>query len=172
MWELLRRFPFSEIIIHPRLRTDFYRGSVRREAFAYAYESIRRQAAGETAAAAPPGLCYNGDIYTPADYKTMRARCPETPAVMLGRGLITNPGLTGELRGRPPMTKAALAGFLQELEDGYCAAMTGEKNILCRLLEMWSYLSVSFEDTERLRRRLRKASGLAEYRQIVKERLQ
>ena len=45
LWELLRRFPFSEIIIHPRLRTDFYRGSVRREAFAYAYESIRRQAA-------------------------------------------------------------------------------------------------------------------------------
>ena len=166
VWALLNRYPFSEIIIHPRLRTDFYRGSVRQEAFAYAYESVQEK---ETAGVLSLYPCYNGDIYTVADYETMRARFPQTPAIMLGRGLITNPGLAGELRGQPPMTRDALAGFLQELEEGYCAVMSGERNILCRLLEMWSYLSASFDGAEKLRRRLRKASGLTQYEQIVKE---
>ena len=34
--EIFNRYPISLLIIHPRLRTDYYKGDVRQEAFAYA----------------------------------------------------------------------------------------------------------------------------------------
>ena len=34
--DLFQRYPICELIIHPRLRRDFYRGQPRREAFTYA----------------------------------------------------------------------------------------------------------------------------------------
>ncbi len=187
LWELLSRYPFSERIIHPRLRSDFYRGPVRIESFAHAYRSAQTQIAAAAgipasppyAPASPPapsGIarpsacpCYNGDIFTHADFQAITTRFPALPAVMLGRGLITNPGLARELRGQPPMKAAQLRGFLEELEAGYRAVMSGDKNVLYRLMEVWSYLSNSFDEPEKIRRRIRKAANLAEYEQIIKE---
>lgn len=172
LWALLKRYPFSERIIHPRLRSDFYRGSVRLESFACAYDEVDRICVGQAAAGTNASLsypCYNGDIFTLADFQAIQARFPAVPAVMLGRGLITNPGLIGELWGQPPMKPEALHGFLDELEAGYCAVMSGEKNVLYRLMEVWSYLSNSFDEPERIRRRIRKAGSLAEYERVIKE---
>lgn len=73
---------------------------------------------------------------------------------MVGHGRITNPGLIGELRGQLPMEGAQLRGFLEELEVGYRAVMSGDKNVLYHLMEVWSYLSNSFDEPEKIRRRI------------------
>ena len=43
-------------------------------------------------------LCYNGNLFSAADYKRITERFPDTCCFMYGRGLITNPGLVTEIR--------------------------------------------------------------------------
>lgn len=154
---VLDRYPFTELIIHPRLRTDFYRGEAKREAFLYARDHTDKL------------LCYNGDIRTIEDYERLRNELTEPVCVMLGRGLIANPGLAGELTGCGPMTREQLEGFLDELLAGYAGVMKEERNILCRLLEMWSYLGTCFEGSQKTLKKMRKAGSLREYESLVKE---
>ena len=94
--EIYRKFPISELIIHPRLRSDFYAGEVRLDAYRRATEVLGKKIK----------LCYNGDI-TDCDtyYKKMIGIGNETltsnekcAAVMLGRGVIMNPELPGNLK--------------------------------------------------------------------------
>ncbi|MBQ1930672.1 MAG: tRNA-dihydrouridine synthase family protein, partial [Lachnospiraceae bacterium] len=125
--EILNKFPFTEMIVHPRLRTDFYREPVRPLAYGYAREHTQIP------------LCYNGDIYSVQDYERLNTCFPGTDTIMLGRGLIANPGLAGEIKGLPPVNRDQLAFFLEELERGYLATGMQELGVLYRLLEMWSY---------------------------------
>lgn len=171
--EILNRYPFTEWIVHPRLREDFYRGSVRMEPFAYAAEQWgqwHRSSESVSGTAYPDRiLCYNGDINTPADWEAVCMRFPRIDRFMLGRGLIANPGLPGELRGEPPMTGEMLAAFLDEVLQGYRTVMAGDKNILFRLLEMWSYLGQSIPGSEKLLKKMRKAGSISEYEYLTKE---
>jgi len=156
--ELLTRYPMTELIIHPRLRKDLYKGPVRPHLYEMAVERI-----GERNIP----LCYNGDIYTIEDYRTIHNRFSGTGRIMLGRGLIGNPGLAGELRGEQPMTRGQLEGFLDELFWGYRSIIPEDKNILFRLLEVWTYLSSSFSEGDKLLKKIRKSKSLAEYRSVV-----
>ena len=120
--EILNKFPFTEMIVHPRLRTDFYREPVRPQAYGYAMEHTQIP------------LCYNGDIYSVQDYERLNTCFPGTDTIMLGRGLIANPGLAGEIKGLPPVNRDQLAFFLEELERGYLATGMQELGVLYRLL--------------------------------------
>ncbi|MCI8402643.1 MAG: tRNA-dihydrouridine synthase family protein [Lachnospiraceae bacterium] len=160
IWQLLGRYPFTEWIIHPRLREEYYRGEAHREAFSYAYEAAIAEAKASR-------LCYNGDIRTLSDYESLLRRFPGLTCVMPGRGLIADPGLAGELRGLAPMTGEQLAPFLDEVLQGYRKAMSGDRNVLYRMMELWSYLSRYFEDGEKIQKKIRKAHSIPEYEQVV-----
>lgn len=181
--ELLTRYPMTELIIHPRLRKDLYKGPVRPHLYEMAerrmaapteeqsaeFEDLRdkeEMAYGEARQKISP-LCYNGDVYTVEDYQTVCNRFPNTDRVMLGRGLIANPGLAGELKGEAPMTRGQLEGFLDELFGGYRGIIPEDKNILYRLLEVWTYLARSFPEGDKLLKKIRKSKSLAEYRSVV-----
>ena len=90
---------------------------------------------------------------------------------MLGRGLIANPGLPGELRGEGPMKREQLAAFMDEIYTEYRKIVPDEKNTLFRLLEIWTYLSRSFPEGERVLKRIRKSKSLREYESAVREAL-
>ena len=66
---LLNDYPITLLIIHPRVRTEFYKGRVHRDAFAWAQANTGLP------------LCYNGDLLTPADVSA----APNVP-LMFGRG--------------------------------------------------------------------------------------
>ena len=124
-WEHLlsiyEKFPMEELIIHPRVQKDFYNNTPDMEAFLYAVENSRHT------------LCYNGDICSVEDYRTWRQQMEEKGNVllcresgqqtdpedtgslvshlMLGRGVLKNPGLIGELTGHAPITKDQFHAF-------------------------------------------------------------
>ena len=83
--DVFARYPIHELIIHPRTRGEFYKGTPHREAFAKAHAALDRP------------LCYNGDLFCEADCRELMRQFPNTRALMLGRGLIGNPnrGLSG-----------------------------------------------------------------------------
>ncbi len=78
--EIFNGYPLEELIIHPRVREDFYSGTPRLDAFSVAYE-VRK---------AP--ICYNGDIFTVEDLETIEREFPQITAVMIGRGVLRHPG--------------------------------------------------------------------------------
>lgn len=90
-WERLLaiygKYPVSELIVHPRVQKEFYRGAVHRDAFELALARRRE----------PP--VYNGDLFTVAEVEDFCRQYPRVRAVMLGRGLVADPALGRRLRG-------------------------------------------------------------------------
>ena len=91
---------------------------------------------------------------------------------MLGRGILMNPGLIDEINGKEGVNAKELRAFHDEVMEGYLAVMSGERNTLFRMKELWSYLGERFPDGEKALKRLRKATGIPEYQAAVSEVLQ
>ncbi len=151
--EIFNRYPICRLIIHPRIRKEFYKGKPHLEVFAQAVRESGNP------------LCYNGDLFTERDFADFREAFPKVDAVMLGRGLLMDPFLLERLQERDHETakKEVLSRFLKELQEGYEETMSGDRNVLFKLKELWSYLILLFEDGEKYGKKIRKAQSLTEY---------
>lgn len=154
--EIYNQYPLSELIIHPRVREDLYGNHPNMEVFRMAVEKSR----------AP--LCYNGDLFTVRDYHSFTDAFPEIQRVMLGRGLLANPGLLGEILIGKTADKGTLQSFHDRIYEDYQRIMSGDTNTLFRMKELWNYMQFSFEGSEKYVKRIRKARNGSEYRSAVK----
>ena len=150
--EVFNRYPIRELTVHPRVRRQFYDGEVDGEMFAYAMKHSKIP------------LCYNGNLFTLSQISALQAQYPQLPAVMLGRGLIADPGM---LSGGTDI--ALLERFMNELLETYEADFGGSRNAMFRLKEHWSYLHTRFAGSDRLWKRLRKTTDVSEFRSITRE---
>ena len=105
--EILGEYPFGHITIHVRTAKEQYIGGIHPEAFETA---VRRGLARAV---------YNGDLRTPEDVARLLQRCPETEAVMIGRGLLADPALARRLRGGPEAGKEELDAWYMALYEGW-----------------------------------------------------
>lgn len=149
--QIFNRYPISELIIHARVAKDFYKGQPRREAFAAALAASRNP------------ICYNGDLYTVDDCAQICATCPAIQALMLGRGLITDPALAQRARGGAPADISTLRKFHDELYEKYCAQFGSRHTAMQRMKEFWSYHLALFPNSEKAGKRLRKATNPRDY---------
>lgn len=154
--EVYNRYPFSEIIIHPRLQKDYYQNHPNLDVF------------GEALKQSAHPVCYNGDIFTKEDYDTFCGRFPTVERVMLGRGVVTNPGLVREIRTGQTITTTELEEYHDRLYAGYREAMGSEKDALFKMKEVWSYLGKMFPELERELKKVRKANRPEEYQEAVR----
>lgn len=150
--EIYNRYPIRELIIHPRLRSQFYSGKVDMDAFSCAVEN-----------SANP-LCYNGDIRSLDDVRMFQARYPQVPSIMIGRGLLADPGM---LSGGTNIDK--LEAFMDALLESYLQEFGGSRNAMFRLKEHWSYLFPRYPGCEKLWKQLRKTTDLSQYQTITRE---
>lgn len=152
---LFSRYPVCELIVHPRTRAEFYKGTPHREVFAASL--------GQTALA----LVYNGDLFTAADCRALACACPGTRALMLGRGLIANPALARELSGGGALTLCELRAFHDRLLEAYLSAYP-VSIALGRMREIMKHVACCFEDAQKPRKALRKATRLAAYEEAAR----
>ena len=150
--DVLNRYPIRELTIHPRVRKEFYTGSVHMDLFDYAVENSKNP------------LCYNGDILTLSQVEALQKTYPQLEAVMIGRGLIADPGM---LSGGTDVK--ALEAFMNELMAVYEVEFGGSRNAIFRLKENWGFLHDRFEGSEKLWKRLRKTTDAAEFKSISAE---
>jgi len=150
--EVLNRYPIKELTVHPRVRKQFYDGSVDMEMFDYAVKNSKNP------------LCYNGDILMLTQAEELQKNYPQVQSVMIGRGLIADPGM---LSGGTD--KAALEGFMGELMAVYEVEFGGSRNAIFRLKENWGFLHDRFEGCDKLWKRLRKTTDAAEFKSITAE---
>lgn len=153
--ELFRPYPVKEWVLHARIREDYYKFEPRLDAFAIAAEQ------------SPFPLCYNGDIFSVSDFQLAQQRFPQISAVMLGRGLLANPALVREIRGGKPCTKEEFLSFHHRICHGYEEIMSGDRNVLFKMKELWAYWENLFEKEEKSLKKIRKANSLAEYHTAV-----
>lgn len=150
--EIFNRYPIRELIVHPRVRSQFYKGAVDREMFAWAREHSQNP------------LCFNGDLRSLSQVEALSRQFPELEAVMIGRGFLMDPGMCSG-----GTDTARLESFMGELLDAYTAAFSSERNAMFRLKENWSYLRFRFAGSDKLWKRLRKTTDIREFRAITGE---
>lgn len=151
--EIYNKYPIAELIIHPRVRKDFYKHPARVEAFAEALSRSKNP------------VSYNGDLMTMADCKAMAARFPQVQALMVGRGLVANPAMLAPEK----QTREGLRDFHAALYEGYREMFGNDRNAMMRMKEVWFYHIHLFDDHEKLAKRLRRTTDAAEYRAVVHE---
>jgi len=150
--EVLNQYPIKELTIHPRVRKQFYNGTVDMEMFDYAVKNSVNP------------LCYNGDILSLEQAQQLQEKYPEIQSVMIGRGLIADPGMLSD-----GTDKAALEGFMNELMAVYEVEFGGSRNAIFRLKENWGFLHDRFQGCDKLWKRLRKTTDAAEFKAISAE---
>ena len=167
LMEIYRKFPLSELIIHPRIQKDFYRGEPNQDLFGELIRASKDQEGGMPSSGHPENtfpVCYNGNLLTEKDYLFFAEKFPEVDAVMLGRGVIANPGLIRQIRSGLKTDKKTLRAFHDEVLEEYRFLFGEDKNALFRMKEMWIYMIHLFTNHEKYAKKIRKAQSLAEYR--------
>lgn len=168
---IFNRYRMKELIIHPRLQKEMYRGTPNMEIFTWALSESTNP------------VCYNGDITTIVEYGKIKEKYQSLDRVMIGRGFLSNPFLAEEIRKTEEIYKTGeiceieeiqkaerkerLRCFHRDLYDAYRQEMSGEKNVLFKMKELWLYLHILFTDGEKYFRKIKKAQRLSEYDVLV-----
>ncbi len=155
--DIFNKYPVSELIVHPRLRTDFYKNTPNLDVYHYAEEYSKHD------------LCYNGDIFTYKLYDEFREKFPNCTKVMLGRGVIMNPNLSLYVKGEPLKGIDVFKAYHDEVYQLYKDRMPGEKPTLFKMKELWWYMIHSFNDSEKYGKRIKKCNKLSEYESVTNE---
>ena len=168
--EIFNRYPLEELIVHPRIQTDFYKNKPNLLMFEEAVKTSKHP------------LCYNGDIVTVSDYLEIKAKFPSVESMMIGRGLLYNPALIREILGAIEMQgsgilKNGIPGSGMQIETlrsmhdqiyvGYQQILFGEKNVLFKMKEIWFYWIKLFENADKYAKKIKKAERLKDYEAVV-----
>ncbi|MDD3403242.1 MAG: tRNA-dihydrouridine synthase family protein [Hespellia sp.] len=155
-------FPLHELIIHPRVQTDYYRNTPDLDSFAFIQKESHIP------------LVYNGDLNTVSDVAALSKRFPDEHTLMLGRGLIRNPALSRELSSHEinytepaamqnTLTKKEFLTFHDTIFHGYQELLSGEIPVLHKMKELWSYWIFNFKDAKKPYKALNKSQHFKEY---------
>lgn len=154
---IFNKFPLSELIIHPRIGKQLYKGEADVERFRSLIPYIN----------AP--LVYNGDIVSVGSFEKIREAVQPVNQFMLGRGLLANPFLAEEIQGGAyaPERAERLHNYVIDLYEDRLRHAGGSPKVLGRMKELWSYLMYSFEEPQNVWRKIKKINALKEYEEAV-----
>ena len=138
LMQIYNQYPIEELTIHPRIQTDFYQNNPNLEMFEYAYQTSK------------VSLCYNGDLKSKTDIRLFAKKFADIEAVMLGRGILSNPGLLTSVN------KETLLQFHNDILEEYITISCGERNVLFKMKELWSYLISLFNDSDKIYKKIKK----------------
>lgn len=168
--EIYNKYPLKELIIHPRILKEYYKGKPHWDIFSYAVKNSKNP------------LCYNGDIFTIDDYQCFEEEIlkwddkSNIPAMMLGRGVLQNPALIEQLvqyersgENNPYFDKDRFKVFHDRLRNDYMTQMSGDMNVLYKMKELWFYMIMLFPEQEKVLKKIKKARKLAEYDEAIHE---
>lgn len=149
--ELFSCYPISELIIHPRLQAQQYKGTPYLPAWEAALKEYSRP------------LCYNGDLFTAKKIGGFLDAYPETENIMLGRGLVANPAIIGEVRNGVKAEKAEIKEFHDELFCESKERIGQDKPLIMHMKELWFYLGTGFAEAEKDLKAIKKSQSAADY---------
>ncbi|WP_319550306.1 tRNA-dihydrouridine synthase family protein [Desulfogranum marinum] len=154
----LNKYPLAEIIIHPRLGTQLYKGKASPEHF-----SSRMDHTGHT-------LVYNGDIVSLESFTELQEKLPGIDRWMIGRGLVADPLLPEKIKGikiPEEQKQKRLTLFHDELYAAMKENLSGPGHLLGRMKQVWPYFIDSFPEKKKQLKKIIKASTETKYLEAV-----
>jgi tRNA-dihydrouridine synthase len=155
---IFNNFPLEEVIIHPRLGKQMYKGEV------YVDEFVRY------APLLKHPVCYNGDITSIADIENIKSMSPDINKFMIGRGILQQPFLLAEIRGQE-LTHDQRVRMIRDFHLSvieYCKEKySGDLHLLRRFVELWAYHYEAFEDGRKIFKNIKKCNTLAKYEGVI-----
>ena len=148
--DIYNEFTLSELILHPRLQCQYYKGTPDLDAFQYVYENSKNS------------LIYNGDLNTESDINSLMERFPKLHALMIGRGLLRNPALN-----TVQLDSNTFLQYHNLIFEGYQELLSGETPVLHKMKELWAYWIELFDDYKKPLKALKKSQHLNEYQHQV-----
>ena len=161
LMQVYNRYPIHELTVHPRFQKEFYKGTPHFDVFTDILKESRNP------------VVYNGDLFTVEKVKEFREKFPTVGTVMIGRGLIRNPALAEMILQEATELEADILPRIREFHDAlfehYRETMSGDRNLLFRMKDLWSYMLAEVPDSEKLAKKIRKSQHVPEYLAAVEE---
>lgn len=155
--QIYQKYPLEELIIHPRLQQEFYKGTPHTDAYLKAERCLSFP------------LCYNGDIVSAASFRQLCDTLPNVTTVMIGRGILMRPELLQLLKGTTDtLAPDTLQCFHEELLQNYSKIMSGDTPTLYKMKDLWTFLGQSFLHCEKHLKKIKKATSIADYQIAVR----
>ena len=105
--------------------------------------------------------------FTVEDYKMITEKFPQVDRVMLGRGILRNPGIITQIKNGKNIDKEKLKSFHDRLYNDYKRVLSGDKHVLFKMKELWFYMGNMFQDSDKYIKKIRKSQDLVDYNIIV-----
>lgn len=150
---IFNHYKMKELIIHPRVQQDYYKNKIHMECFLAAFPKSKNL------------VCYNGDINTVANYDELINRCEQLRIIMLGRGVVGNPGLIEEIQTGKPLDLHTFWGFHDELLEAYEETLAN--NALYKMKELWIYMGNLFPNGDKSLKKIKKAQKMVDYKKAI-----
>lgn len=200
-WERLlqiyNQYPLKELIVHPRVQKEFYRGAVHRDIF----REIMKESKNP--------VVYNGDLFDLQAVERFHADFPQMDTIMIGRGLLQDPALAEIIEAVFPgesfeEKKSAEKGQISEevridapegrntqntqtgnisdmcpdgrfqefhnaLLNQYREVIGDDRNVLFKMKDLWNFMLQGRPDGAALAKEIRKAQRMPEYKAAVRQ---
>jgi tRNA-dihydrouridine synthase B len=158
---VLERYHLANIIIHPRIGKQLYKGEVDLKTF--------EECLGQTS----HKIFYNGDITSVRSFREMKERFPTINNWMIGRGLLADPFLPAMIKADNPVYPEnryeVLNSFHDALFSSYEEALSGQKHLLMKMYPFWEFFIQSFPLSPKSLKKIKKAQSLSVYKEVVKQ---
>jgi tRNA-dihydrouridine synthase len=155
VFEVLNRYPLSEVILHSRTADQMYDGSI----------DIERASIAHKLCTHP--FVFNGDINTPEKFCELRKKLPGVSRWMIGRGAFASPFLPAVLKGAQlpsnEKRRLQLRDFHNLLLEGYRHRLSGPAHLLDKMKGHWEYLANTFSEPGAILARIRHSRNLEAY---------
>ena len=159
MIDVFNRFPICELIIHPRIGKQLYKGEADFMYFSELLPSIKCK------------TTYNGDIFSAGRLHELSSIFKTVNSFMLGRGILSNPFLAEDIKGITVSRsrQKRLRGFMDSLYSERVRQTHGNLTVLGRMKEFWSYTMLMFDNPQDVWRKIRKQTRFDGYEEAVNE---
>lgn len=158
---ILDSFPLTEIIIHPRTAKQMYKGEINTKVFEECLTLTKHK------------IVYNGDINTLNDYTTLNDSFKTVNSWMLGRGMVANPFLAMQIKQNdkdfPENKMERFREFHDALAYEYINSLSGASHQLNKMRVFWEYFSLSFSNSHKVYKRIKKATSINKYNAAVEQ---
>jgi tRNA-dihydrouridine synthase B len=134
---VFNQYPLKEIIIHPRIGTQLYRGEVNLDVFSEALLMSKHP------------VTYNGDIWHSERFRELKIRFPRVDSWMAGRGALINPFLASQMKNitiDDADKRIMVQNFHQDIFHDYLHKVAPKRVFLGSLKSLWYYMNGMFKD--------------------------
>lgn len=157
---VLNKYELEEVIVHPRVAKQLYKGAVNLDAMDFVHENLNQK------------LVYNGDICSCADHNILTNRYNKIQDWMIGRGILMNPFFPNEISGEQfsvDQKHDVLKEFHKLILSDYYLKMDNDGNVLNKMQEFWIYFSYCFPEQRKVFKAIKKSRNLQQYKANVEK---